>query len=135
MDYVEEAKRRKENMVPFLSRVLSEEKNYQLEGEAFGGVVHAAYLLGIFGDVRGFKGLLSASRLAGDYEVDWVWEALPECYLRLGKKVIPLLMEHIEIEKKPRELTSSAERCMHYGTFGKLPLKKGKRSRLSCSKS
>jgi hypothetical protein len=27
------------------------------------------------------------------------WEALPECYLRLGKEVIPLLMVHVEREK------------------------------------
>jgi hypothetical protein len=31
MDYVEEARRRKENMIPFLSSVLSEEENYQLD--------------------------------------------------------------------------------------------------------
>jgi hypothetical protein len=96
MDYVEEAKRRKENMVPFLSRVLSEEENYQLEGKAFWAVVHAVHLLGILGDLRGFHGLLSAGRFGDVYEVDWIWEALPECYLRLGKEVIPLLMVHVE---------------------------------------
>jgi hypothetical protein len=99
MDYVEEARRRKENMVPFLSMVLSEEENYQLEGEGFWAVVHAVHLLGILGDLRGFHGLLSASRFADFYEIDWVWEALPECYLRLGKEVIPVFMVHIEREK------------------------------------
>ena len=99
MDYVEEARRRKENMVQFLSMVLSEEGNYQLEGEGFWAVVHAVHLLGILGDLRGFHGLLSAGRLADFYENDWVWEALPECYLRLGKEVIPVLMVHIEREK------------------------------------
>jgi hypothetical protein len=62
MDYVEEARRRKENMVPFLSVVLSEEKNYQLEGEGFWTVVQAVHLLGILGDPRGFHGLLLAKR-------------------------------------------------------------------------
>lgn len=99
MDYVEEAKRRKENMVPFLSSVLSEEENYQLEGEGFWAVVHAVHLLGILGDLRGFHGLLSAGRFGDVYEIDWIWEALPECYLRLGKEVIPLLMVHVEREK------------------------------------
>jgi uncharacterized protein YchJ len=99
VDYIEEAKRRKENMVPFLSRVLTEEKNYQLAGEAFWGVVHAVHLLGILGDPRGFHGLLSAGRLADVYKIDWIWEALPESYLRLGKEVIPLLMVHVEKEK------------------------------------
>jgi hypothetical protein len=99
MDYVEEAKRRKENMVLFLSIVLREEENYQLEGDAFWGVVHAVHLLGILGDLRGFHGLLSAGRFADIYEIDWIWEALPECYLRLGKEVIPPLMVHIEKQK------------------------------------
>jgi hypothetical protein len=99
MDYIEESKRRKENMVPFLSRVLSEEENYQLEGEGFWAVIHAVHLLGILGDLQGFHGLLSASRFWDFYEIDWIWEGLPECYLRLGKEVIPLLMVHIEREK------------------------------------
>jgi hypothetical protein len=99
MDYVEEAKRRKENMVPFLSRVLSEEENYQLEGKGFWAVVHAVHILGILGDLRGFHGLLSSGHFADVYEIDWIWEALPECYLRLGKEVIPLLMVHVEKEK------------------------------------
>ncbi len=99
MDYVEEAKRRKENMVPFLSRVLSEEASYQLEGKAFWVVIHAVHLLGILGDLRGTHGLLAAGRMGDVYEIDWIWEALPECYLKLGKEVIPLLMGHIEREK------------------------------------
>jgi hypothetical protein len=45
-----------------LSRVLFEEKNCQLEGEAFWGVVHAVYLLGIFGDLRGFDALIFARK-------------------------------------------------------------------------
>jgi hypothetical protein len=99
MDYVEEARRRKENMIPFLSSVLSEEENYQLEGKGFWAVVHAVHLLGVLGDLRGFHGLLSASRFGDVYEIDWIWEALPECYLRMGKEVIPLLMVHVQREK------------------------------------
>ena len=99
MDYVDEAGRRKENMVPFLSEILLEEKNYKTQDERFWGVVHAVYILGILADMRGFDGLLSASRLAWRYDIDWIWDALPECYLRLGREVLPRLMEHIEKNK------------------------------------
>jgi hypothetical protein len=99
LDFVEEAKRRKEYMLPFLSRVLSEEKNYQAEGAAFWGVIHAVYLLGIFGDLRGFDGLVSASRFANVYDIDWIPDVLPECYFRMGRDIIPLLMAHIDKEK------------------------------------
>jgi len=99
MDYIEEAKRRKENMLPFLSRVLSEEKNYQLEGEAFWGVIHAVYLLGIFGDPMGFDALISASKFGTVHDIDWIQDVLPECYFRMGKEIIPRLMSQIDKEK------------------------------------
>ena len=109
MDYVEEAKSRKENMLPFLSRVLSEEKNYQLEGEAFWGVIQAVYLLGIFGDLRGFDALVSASRFGTVYDIDWIPDVLPECYFRMGKDIIPRLMTQIDKEKYSGILTICSE--------------------------
>ena len=99
MDYIEEARRRRETIVPFLSSVLSEKKNFASKTKRFWAVVHAVHILGILGDLRGFGGLVSAGRFADKYSIDWIWEALPECYLRLGKEAIPLLMEHIEKEK------------------------------------
>jgi hypothetical protein len=99
MDYVEEAKRRRENMLPFLSRILSKEKNFQLEGEAFWGVVHAVYILGIFRDIRGFDALVFASKFGTVYEIDWIPDVLPECYFRMGKDIIPRLMNQIDKEK------------------------------------
>jgi hypothetical protein len=99
MDYVNEARRRKENMVPFLSKVLLEEENYKSQDEKFWGVVHAVYILGILADMRGFDGLLSASKLAWHNDIDWIWDALPECYLRLGREVLPRLMDHVEKNK------------------------------------
>lgn len=99
MDYVEEAKRRKEAMLPFLCRVLSEEKNYQLEGEAFWGVIHAVYLLGIFGAPMGFDALVSASKFGTVYDIDWVQDVLPECYFRMGKDIIQGLISQIDKKK------------------------------------
>ena len=39
--------------------------------------------------MKAFEAILSASQLGNIFEIDWTWEALPECYLRLGKEAIP----------------------------------------------
>ncbi|UCD59270.1 MAG: SEC-C domain-containing protein [Candidatus Hydrogenedentota bacterium] len=73
-----------------------EERNYKWENERFWGVVHAVYLLGILGDVRAVDALLAANKFAQTHDIDWIWEAAPECYLRLGPEVVPRLKQHIE---------------------------------------
>lgn len=109
IDFLEEAKKRKETMVPFLSRVLKREKNYQEEGKKFWGVIHAVYLLGILGDIRGIEGLFCASRFGDKYDIDWLWETLPESYFRMGKEAIPKLCEYVEREKYSNSLALTNE--------------------------
>jgi len=95
LDYVEEARKRRQTMVPFLCGVLQEEKNYDGEDERGWGVVHAVYLLGILADERGLQALLTASRYAGTYDIDWLDEAFGECYVRIGPAAIPALKARI----------------------------------------
>lgn len=64
MDYIEEARRRRETIVPSLSKVLSEKKNFAAKTKKFWAVVHAVHFLGILGDLRGFGGLVSSGRFA-----------------------------------------------------------------------
>ncbi|HSR13799.1 MAG TPA: SEC-C domain-containing protein [Thermodesulfobacteriota bacterium] len=109
LDYIEEARKRRAVVVPFLSRVLEERKNYQEDLPRFWGVVHAVYILGILGDREGLDALLSASRASALFDNDWIWDSLPECYSRLGKEVIPRLMEEIEDNKKDEGLAVSSE--------------------------
>jgi hypothetical protein len=109
MDYIEEAKKRRNVVIPFLTRVLQERKNYQAEGKKFWAIVHAIYILGILGDIKAFDALLSASQFGNLFDIDWTWEALPECYLRLGKEAIPRLMEFIEESKESESLAVSSE--------------------------
>jgi hypothetical protein len=109
MDFVEEAQRRRETLIPFLGKTLKKEKNYEEEGSGFWGVIHAVHLLGILRDPRSFDGFLSASRFSDAYDLDWIWEALPECYFRLGKEAIPLLMDYIERERYSKAFATSNE--------------------------
>jgi hypothetical protein len=109
IEFLEEAQKRKQAMVPFLSRVLKKEKNYQESGRKFWGVIHAVYLLGILGDVGGIEGLFSASRFGDKYDIDWLWETLPESYFRMGKEAIPRLFEFVEREKYSNNFALSNE--------------------------
>ena len=106
MDYVEEAKVRKLGAVPYLCNVLKNENNYRFENERFRGVIHAVHLLGIIGDPMAFDAFISASNYSRKYNADWIWDALPECYLRLGNSAISKLMSHIQVFKYDSDLVS-----------------------------
>jgi hypothetical protein len=99
MDYVEEAKTRRLVVIPFLCDVLTKERNYLFEGKRFWGVIHAVHILGILGDSRAFEAFISADKFSHKHGIDWIWDALPECYFHLGKGIIPRLMGHIEALK------------------------------------
>ena len=96
IDYVEEAKTRRSFVVPFLCDVVSKESNYGFRDKRFWGVIHATYILGILGDPSTVDALILASKFSHTYEIDWIWDAVPECYCRLGKDIIPRLRSHIE---------------------------------------
>lgn len=96
LDYVDEAKRRQQSIVPLLCEVLTEEKNYQWDGsDRWWSVIHAVYILGILGDTRSIDALLKASEYGHRYRIDWFWDAMSECYSRIGPAVIPMLKEYI----------------------------------------
>jgi len=103
-EYVEEAKTRRSVVIPFLCDVLAKGSNYRFEDKRFWGVIHAVHILGILVDLRAFEALLSASKFSHKYDIDWIWDALPECYLRLGNGAIPKLMRHIEGYKYDSDL-------------------------------
>ena len=95
VDFLNEVKQRKEVMLPLLCEVLFHEENYNWEDGRGWGVIHAVHLLGILGDLRSVDALLEASGFAADRQIDWIAEALPECYARLGSAVIGRLRDHI----------------------------------------
>ena len=109
MDYVEEAKIRQSVVVPFLCDVLTKESNYRFEDKRFWGVIHAVHILGILGDSNAFEAFIAANKFSHRHCIDWIWDALPECYFRLGKGIIPRLMGHIEAPKSSDYLFPSEE--------------------------
>lgn len=108
-DYVDEVKRRRETLLSLLSKIALEEKNYRMKSGRSWGVIHAVYLLGILGDLRSIDAVFAASKFADKYEIDWIWDALPECYLRIGPAATPALKSFIENSKANTKTTLSSE--------------------------
>ena len=95
-DYVAEAEKRRHTVVPLLCRVLEDESNYEDDGtDRWWGTVHAVNILGILGDDRAMGALLTASEYSSKYDIEWIWDALAECYLRIGPAAVPPIREAI----------------------------------------
>jgi len=109
MEYVKEAKKRRSAIVPLLCCLLQREENYQCDDQRFWGVIHAVYILGILKDMRTVEAFFSASRFADAQDIEWILDALPECYLRLGMGVIPRLKEYIERNKSLNSLAIASQ--------------------------
>lgn len=95
-EYLDEAERRRETLVPLLCRILEDEENYKWDlGGRWWSTVHAVHILGILGDPRATGALLAASENSDVYDLEWIWDALPECYARIGKAALPLIKEAV----------------------------------------
>ena len=108
-DYIEEAKRRREDIMSSLCQVLMEEKNYKMTDRSGWGIIHAVHILGILADQRAMDALLFASSNSDKYDIYWIWDALPECYLRIGLPAIPKLKAHIQKDIPKEEYSVDSE--------------------------
>jgi hypothetical protein len=108
-DYVDEVKSRRETLLPLLCKIALEEKNYRMQSGRGWGVIHAVYLLGILGDPRSIDAFFAASKFSDKHDIDWIWDALPECYLRIGPATIPALKSFIEHNKANAKNSMSGE--------------------------
>lgn len=97
--FLEEVKRRREAFVPLLVPVLEKEEHYTYDDPRFWGVIHAVHLAGVLGDGLLLDALLAAGRYADQHDIEWILDILPECYLRLGVGVIPVLGRYV-LERK-----------------------------------
>jgi uncharacterized protein YchJ len=53
----------------------------------------------------GLPALLEASLFSAEYDIDWLWDALPECYLRIGPEAIPALKSFIAEDREAQQVT------------------------------
>jgi hypothetical protein len=85
-----------------LREIITDPKNYKRKGKAFWGVIHAVHLIGILRDKEGIESLLKASSLSDKNEIDWVYNAIPECLAVIGPTSIPQIIKAL---KGPGEFT------------------------------
>jgi len=107
--YLTEVKYRSQSLLPLLCDIGKKEKYYRMDSIDGWGIVHAVYILGILADHRAMDAFLAASIFAEKHDIDWIWDALPECYLRIGPTAIPELKTCIEKDSTRDELTVSSE--------------------------
>ena len=103
-DYIEDAKNRREIMIPFLCELLKDKRSYlETEDNSDWAPIHAVRILGILADEQAIEALITSSKYADEFGIDLIWEALPESYLRMGPSVIPYLKEYILKYKSMKE--------------------------------
>ena len=82
---VDEFTRRGERMIWPLWQIVKQ-KHYWEEDNGIWAPIHAVFILGAIGGREAVVPLIAALRFADAYECDWVWEALPSIFGRLGEK-------------------------------------------------
>ena len=98
--FIKEAKKRRAAILPLLRDIVSNEENYQKEDDEFWGVVHAVHLLGLLKDEKAVDLLLKASEFSHTYDIEWIWDAVPECFSLIGPSSLPALIGELHKENK-----------------------------------
>ncbi len=88
---VDEFIRRGKKMIPFLEEIVSDQFHWTRDVPQWWAVVHAAFILGAIGTQAAVIPLLRALRWADAFDCDWVTEALPAIFGRMGAAAIPPL--------------------------------------------
>ncbi len=88
---VDEFIRRGEKMISFLEEIVSDQFHWDWDVPKWWAVVHATFILGAIGTESTVIPLLRALRWADAFDCDWVTEALPAIFGRIGiAAVVPL---------------------------------------------
>ena len=85
---VDEFIRRREKMIPFLEKIVSDQFNWTRDVPKWWAVVHATFILGAIGTESTVIPLLCALRWADAFDCDWVTEAMPAIFGRIGPAAI-----------------------------------------------
>jgi hypothetical protein len=80
----DEVVRRGERTVPLLSEIVSNQFKWTRRVPEWWAVVHASFLLGAIGTESTVIPLLRAPRWADAFDCDWVTEAMPSIFGRIG---------------------------------------------------
>ncbi|MCX5859651.1 MAG: SEC-C metal-binding domain-containing protein [Proteobacteria bacterium] len=88
---VDEFVRRGKRVGGLLEEIIFEKSNYLSDLPEFWAPVHAAFIIGAIGGEEAVVPLIAALRYSAAYDNDWILEALPAIFTRIGRAaVLPL---------------------------------------------
>jgi len=85
---VDEFVRRSTEMIPLLWGIVSETNYWQINGPKWWAPVHATFILGAIGSEEVVIPLIMSLRFADAYDCDWVFEALPSIFGKIGHNAL-----------------------------------------------
>lgn len=93
---VDEFKKRGNNIIEPLSQIVREESNWNKDAPEFWAPIHAVFILGAIGAQETITPLISAVKWSEAYDVDWVFEAFPAIFGKIGTPAIEDLRKFVQ---------------------------------------
>lgn len=90
---VDEFIRRGECMIEPLSKIVAEEMNWVKDSPEFWATVHAVFILGAIGGQEAISPLVTAAKWSDKYDVDWVFDAFPAIFGKIGTPALESLRQ------------------------------------------
>lgn len=103
---VDEFVRRGEEMINPLWKIIADTHNWQSNDENWWAVIHATFILGAIGGEKVIAPLIMSLKFADAYDCDWVWEALPAIFGKIGPSVLEPL-KRVALDRTNNWLTRS----------------------------
>jgi hypothetical protein len=79
-------------MIEPLWWIIQNVNNWQDGNEGWWAVIHATFILGAIGGKQTITPLIMSLRFSDAYDCDWIYEALPSIFGRIG----PSVFEHLK---------------------------------------
>jgi hypothetical protein len=93
---VDEFIKRGNCMIEPLSQIVLEESNWDKEVPEFWTPIHAVFILGAIGTQETIAPLITALKWSEEYDVDWVFEAFPAIFGKIGTPAIDDLRQFVQ---------------------------------------
>lgn len=97
---VDEFIKRSERMIKPLSDIVLEEMNWTKDRPEFWAPIHAVFILGAIGGQEAVSPLIAAIKWSEKYNVDWVFEAFPAIFGKIGMPSLEGLRQFVQDKKQ-----------------------------------
>lgn len=92
---------RGDRMIDYLSDIIMDVNAWQCDGTEWWAVIHATFILGAIGGERSVSALIGSMRFSDVYYVDWLWEAYPSIFGKIGVIALEPLKSIVADQSNP----------------------------------